>query len=226
MRGLAVTLLTLGCLAAPAQAAGPRVLATGDSMMRGVDRSLERVLGQVQPISFRKVVHIGEGITNEPWVRISRQKVKEHRPRVTVVFMGANDGGGMKGARCCGKAWVDKYVDRVRQIIRIYSRRGRGDVYWLTLPAAESGRRRQIFPKINRAIRRAVARSGPHAHVVDTWAALTPGGRFSSTMLWGGAQVTVRNRDGVHLSGPGAHIVAQLVRDLMVKDGVLRPNDP
>ncbi len=223
---LALTLVALLCAPVSAQAAGPRVLATGDSMMRGVDRSLARELGRVQPVSLRSVVHIGEGITNEPWVRISRQKAKEHRPRATVAFMGANDGYDMKGARCCGKAWFAKYVDRVAGIIKAYSRGGRGDVYWLTLPAAEFGRRRQLFPKINRAIGRAVARSGPHAHVVDTWPVLTPGGQFSSHVLWKGVQVKARNVDGVHLSGVGAGIVAELVRDAMVKDGVLTAPDP
>ena len=45
-------------------------------------------------------------------------------------------------------------------------------------------------------------------------------------MLWKGVQVKARNADGVHLSGVGAGIVAELVRDAMVKDGVLTAPDP
>ena len=223
---LALTLVALLCAPVSAQAAGPRVLATGDSMMRGVDRSLDRELGRVQPVSLRSVVHIGEGITNEPWIRISRQKAKEHRPRATVAFMGANDGYDMKGARCCGKAWTTKYTDRVSRIIDAYSRGGRGDVYWLTLPAAGFGRRRQIFPRINRAIRRAVARSGPHAHLVDTWDVLSPGGRVPAHVLRDGVEVEVRSPDGIHLQPAGTTMVAELVRDAMVEDGVLTAPDP
>jgi len=221
VKRLALFTFVLLCVAAPAQAAGPRILTIGDSMMRGVDRNLEKRLAQVQKVSFRSHVLIGEGITNEPWVRISLRQARKHRPRATVAFMGANDGYDMVGASCCGKAWVDKYVNRVSTIIRIFSRKGRGDVYWLTLPAAESGRRRQLFPKINDAIRAAVQASGPHAHVVNVASVLTPGRRYRSTMSWNGEEVQVRHADGVHLSGAGAGIAADVIRDAMVKDGVV-----
>ena len=226
MRRLALSLVVLLCAPVSAQAAGSRILATGDSMMRGLDRSLERELGRVQEVSVRRLVHIGEGITNEPWIRIARRKAEEHRPHATVAFMGANDGYPMKGAPCCGRRWTTKYSDRVSRIIDAYTRGGKGEVYWLTLPAASFGRRRQIFPKINRAIRRAVHRSGPHAHLVETWDALSPSGEFRRTMLRNGVEVEVRSPDGIHLKPAGMTMAAELVRDAMLEDGVLTAPDP
>ncbi len=190
-------------------------------MMRGVDRSLEQELGRIQETSFRTHILIGEGITNEPWVRISRTQARRHRPKATVAFLGANDGYDMVGASCCGAAWAAKYVDRVRSIIRAYSRKGRGEVYWLTLPAAESGRRRQIFPIVNDAIRYAVRTSGPHAHLIDAWNVFTPGGRYRRTMPWKGEELEVRNVDGVHLRGPGQRIAAELIRNALRRDGII-----
>jgi hypothetical protein len=224
MRRLALGLLALLCAAGaagPAQAAGPSILTTGDSMMRFVDASLEERLRQIQEVSFNTDVHIGDGITSAPWVRIARRQVPAYRPDATVAFMGANDGYNMVRAPCCGKAWIAKYEERVKEMIRIYSRKGRAHVYWLTLPAAESGRRRQIFPMVNRAIRRAVRASGPHAHVVDTWRLFTPGGRYRSTMLWNGEEVIVRSQDGVHLKSPGFRIAAELIVEGMRRDGVI-----
>ena len=228
MRRLVLTLVALLSAAVPAHAAGPRILVTGDSMMRGVDRSLRQELAAIQEVSFRSDIHIGEGITNAPWIRWARQQAREHRPHATVVFMGANDGYHMFHAPCCRERWVAKYEDRVTRIIRAYLREGRAEVYWLTLPASsmQSGRRRQIFPKINGAVRRAVQASGPHAHLVDAWGVFTPGGHFSSTLLWKGVELLVRNADGVHLSRPGQGIAAELIRDALLADGVISRAPP
>jgi hypothetical protein len=222
VRRLALTLVALLGAAVPAHAAGPRILVTGDSMMRGVDRSLGHELEAIQELSFRSDVRIGEGVTNAPWIGRARRQAVEHQPNATVAFMGANDGYDMFRAVCCREKWVAKYEDRVTRMIRAYAREGSAEVYWLTLPAPRGGaRRRRIFPKINNAIRRAVERSGPHAHLVDAWAVLTPGGHYRSTMHWNGAMLEVRSVDGVHLSRPGQGIAAALIRDALLTDGVI-----
>lgn len=223
MRRVALALLALLSAAVPAHAAGPHILVTGDSMMRGVDRSLRLELEGIQELSFLSDVHIGEGVTTAPWVRRARRQAREHVPDATVAFMGANDCFDMFRAPCCREKWEAKYEDRVTRMIRAYSREGAAEVYWLTLPASStwSARRRQIFPKINAAIRRAVTASGPHAHLVDAWTVFTPGGRYRSTMLWKGAELVVRSVDGVHLSRPGQGIAAELIRDALLADGVV-----
>ena len=223
MRRVALALLALLSAAVPAHAAGPHILVTGDSMMRGVDRSLRLELEGIQELSFQSDVHIGEGVTTAPWVRRARRQAREHVPDATVAFMGANDCFDMFRAPCCREKWEAKYEDRVTRMIRAYSREGTAEVYWLTLPASStwSARRRQIFPKINAAIRRAVTASGPHAHLVDAWTVFTPGGRYRSTMLWKGAELMVRSVDGVHLSRPGQGIAAELIRDALLADGVV-----
>jgi hypothetical protein len=222
VRRVALALLALLSAAVPAHAAGPHILVTGDSMMRGVDRSLRQELEAIQELSFESDVHIGEGVTIAPWVRRARRQAREHVPNATVAFMGANDCFDMFRAPCCREKWVAKYEARVTRMIRAYSREGRAEVYWLTLPASSrrSARRRQIFPKINAAIGRAVKASGPHAHLVDAWTVFTPGGQYRNTMLWKGAELVVRAVDGVHLSRTGQGIAAELIRDALLADGV------
>jgi hypothetical protein len=218
-----LTLFALLCTAVSSQAAGPRILVTGDSMMRGVDGGLQQELEAIQELSFRSEVHIGEGVTKAPWVRRARRQAREHVPNATVAFMGANDCFDMFRAPCCREKWVAKYEDRVTRMIRAYLREGRAEAYWLTLPASSmrSARRRFIFPKINAAIRRAVEASGPHAHLVDAWTVFTPGGQYRTTMPWKGAELVVRSADGVHLSKPGQGIAAELIRDALLADGVV-----
>jgi len=206
---------------APGPGEGPRILATGDSMMRYLDGRLKDKLGRIQQVSFpRSDIRIGSGISKDDWVGIARRQVREHQPRATVVFMGAADGFPMPHALCCGEAWIAEYARRAKKMVRAYSRKGRAEVYWLTLPAARDARRGRIFKAVNRAIRRAV-RSSEQAHLVDAGAVFTPGGRYRRTMLWEGRQVVVRTPDGVHLTS-GAHaIAAPLIRDAMRRDGLL-----
>lgn len=209
-------------LASPAPAAGPHILATGDSMIQIVDIKLEKKLKKIQPVSFRRDARVGTGISKSNWVRWARRQARKHRPKATVVYIGANDGFNMgQDALCCGKGWVAEYQSRVQKMIRAYVRRGKGEVYWLTLPAPRDRHFRRIFPAVNRAIRRAVKASGPHAHLIDAWEVFTPEGRFRRTMRWQGKRVVVRQSDGVHLSWTGATIAAGLVRDAMRKDGVV-----
>lgn len=226
MRHLVLTLLALLYVAGPARSEGPTVLATGDSMMRGVDRRLEDELARLGQVSFVSDVQIGSTVTTDHWVRRARRQARRHLPSATVVFIGANDGFDMPGARCCRRPWVHKYEDRVRNMIRAYSREGLGDVFWVTLPAARSGRRRRIFPKINRAIRRAVRSKPVHAHLVDAWDVFTPAGRYRRTMLWKGTRVEVRSPDGVHLRSSGPSIAAELIRQAMVTRADVPPPPP
>ena len=209
--------------AAPASAAGPRILATGDSMIQIVDVKLEKKLREIQKVSFRRDARVGTGISKSNWVGWARRQARKHRPKATVVFIGANDGFNMgPGKLCCGKGWVDEYRSRVRKMIRAYTRRGKSDVYWLTLPAPRPAAFRRIYPAVNRAVRRAVRQAGPRAHLVDLWEVFTPNGRFRRTMRWKGERVVVRQSDGIHLSWAGGTIAAGLVRNAMRKDGVVR----
>jgi hypothetical protein len=226
MRRLAL-LLPLGLLlaAATAEARGPRILATGDSMIQIVDVKLEEKLERIEPVSFRSDARVGSGISKGDWVGIARRQARRHRPRATVVFIGANDGFNIGRARCCRGEWVERYGRRVRRMIRAYSLRGKaaglGEVYWLTLPAPRPAHWRPVYRAVDRAIRRAVKASGPHAHLIDAWKVFTPHGRFRRSMRWRGRRVVVRQDDGVHLSWAGASIAAGLVRDAMRKDAVV-----
>ena len=92
-----------------------------------------------------------------------------------------------------------------------YARRGRGRVYWLTLPAPRGGFFRRTFPAVNAALRLAAAQAPAAARLIRLDRYFTPGGRFRQTMRIGGRTVQVRQRDGVHLSKAGAAAAASLV---------------
>ena len=96
--------------AAPAQAAKPGVLATGDSMIQYVDVALKRQLRKRARV--RSDAHISTGLSKPCLLELApvraRARCVAYRPRVTVVFLGANDGFPMPrsgGAGAVAGAW-------------------------------------------------------------------------------------------------------------------------
>jgi hypothetical protein len=106
-------------------------------------------------------------------------------------------------------------------MMRTYARAGEAQVFWLTLPQAREGFFRRVYPAVNAALRRA-AREQPRGRVtlIRLNKVFTPGGRYRETMVWRGKRVTVRQRDGIHLSPAGADIAASLVLERLRDAGV------
>ena len=148
-----------------------------------------------------------------------------HRPRVTVVFLGANDGfamrtGSGRRASCCGAAWIGEYARRARRMMATYTQAGRARVYWLLLPQAREGFFRRVYPAVNGAVRHA-ARGAPGVRVIHLNRVFTPRGRYLDHIRHGGRLVRARQGDGIHLSPAGASIAAAIVARQIRRDRAL-----
>ncbi len=206
-----------------------RVLATGDSMIQIIDSFLAQRLERRRATSVRSDARISTGLSKPfmlDWVKKAREQARSVHPDVTVMFIGANDGFPMRtrtGGRapCCGPAWTSEYARRVESMMRSYLRGGRSYVYWMTLPAPRRGDFARIYRSVNRAIKRAAARAGRGARVIDLAKVFTPGGRFRQVVRFRGKSVNARQGDGVHLSTAGASIAATLLIDRLRADHAL-----
>lgn len=212
-RSVRSTAVAVGVDGARATSAPPTVLATGDSMMQGIDGFLADDLGDAATV--RSDVRPGTAIgKNLDWLSWSRTQVTRLHPAATVIAIGANEGWPMEtpaGAKveCCGQAWEDEYVRRVREMMQTYLRRGRGRVVWLTLPAPRGGKLTPIFEAVNRAILR--AGSGlARVTVLRADLIFSPTG-YRDVMRYRGAKVRVREPDGVHLNVAGTAIAATAI---------------
>jgi hypothetical protein len=198
--------------AGAATAAPPAVLATGDSMMQGIDSFLADQLGDTATV--RSDVRPGTGISKPggPWGRLPATQVKRLHPAATVVAIGAVDGFPMPAAdgttqQCCGAGWIAEYTRRVRSIMLSYRRKGRGRVIWLTLPIPKGPR--DVADAVNRSVVDA-AGGLPRVTVLRLDQVFTPAG-FREVMPYRGRSVRVREADGIHLNIAGTAIAAKLV---------------
>lgn len=211
------TTVAVGGDASTAPAAPPTLLATGDSMMQGIDGFLTDDLGD--GVRVRSDVRPGTAIgKTAQWLDWSAAQAKRFRPAVTVIAIGANEGFAMAtpaGATvaCCGDAWVAEYTRRVRTMMRTYRRHGRGRVVWLTLPAPRDGRLTPVFAAVNRAILAAAAGMAD-VSVLRIDELFTPDG-YRAVMRYRGRDVRVREPDGVHLNISGTSIAAAAITKLL-----------
>jgi hypothetical protein len=221
----------LGALAVAAPSAGakpPRVLATGDSMVEAVATSLERSLerrGQARVIVDAQPASGISKPWRRDWLDYAPFQVRRHRPRATVMLIGANEGYPMVDARgrevlCCRRAWIEAYADAVADMIRSYTAGGR-HVYWLTLPGPRDRDLRRLFAAVNAALVRAVRR-GDRAHLIDLVGRFTPGYRYRRAIPVDGRRRVVRAPDGIHLNARGGAVAARMVRRALAADGVIR----
>ena len=206
-----------------------RVLATGDSMIQIVDSFLKARLERRRATRVRSDARISTGLSKPfmlDWVKKAREQARSVHPDVTVIFIGANDGFPMKtrtgaSVACCGAAWTAEYARRVESMMRSYLRGGRSYVYWMTLPTPRSRNFARIYRAVNRAIKRARARVGRGARVIDLVKVFTPGGRFRQVIHFRGKTIDARQGDGVHLSTAGASVAATLLIDRLRADHAL-----
>ncbi|MBA3748775.1 MAG: DUF459 domain-containing protein, partial [Solirubrobacterales bacterium] len=201
--------------------APPTLLATGDSTMQGLDAFLGDELGDA--VTLASDVRVGSAISRPAAGQgmpgafapeLARAQTTRQRQRTTVVSLGAAEGYDMTtsdGTRvvCCDASWRTEYARRVRALMQIYARNGRGRVLWLTIPLPRAERRLESVRAVNAAI--VVAGAGaPGVNVIRLDAVFTPDG-YRDVIRYRGRDVAVRDVDGVHLNVAGTAIAARIV---------------
>ena len=214
--------------APPAAGRPPRklrtLLVTGDSLVQPLDAELARRLAG-EGVRTVRDSHVGTGLSKSElldWGKLSRRQAASQDPDAVVVFIGANDGFDMTTAAgrtvvCCGTAWAVEYAQRARTMMDVYRRRGKGAVYWLTVPTPR-GRRAEVTRLVNRALRVAAAPYRRDVRIVDAAAAFTPRERYRDAMRIGDRRRVVREPDGIHLNALGAEVTARLVLAALRRD--------
>lgn len=194
----------------PSAGARPGLLITGDSMMQGIDALLAsdlkgeyRVIRQTRP---------GTGISKnlgKKWTVLAREQVRKHKPAATVVLLGGNDGfpmtpeGGSE-IKCCGEAWRQEYLERLKVMATAYARDGKGTVVWSLLPPTRREDLTAPIAAVNDAIRRLAAEM-PNVRLVPLDKLFGPGYRDTID------GEKVRDPDGLHFSVPGQRIAAKAI---------------
>jgi len=204
------------------------VLATGDSMMQGIDSFLAdeladtaSVRSDVRPGSSlsRPAPQAGAGASETEWQRISSEQEAMLRPSAVVVSIGAGEGFPMTTpagpkVTCCSDAWRDEYARRARIVMETYARAtSRGRLLWLTIPLPRDEPRTTVTRAVNDVLVATVP-TVPGARLVRMDQVFSPDG-YRDVIRYRGRDVDVRDPDGVHLNVAGTAIAAKIVADVL-----------
>lgn len=203
------------------------VLVTGDSLSTPLDLELGKALA-----GKAKVVrdpHLGTGISKTElvdWGKLSATQTEKHHPDAVIVFIGANEGFGMKDPAgreqaCCGAPWAAIYANRARRMIDTYRQGGRAHVYWVSVMTPKDADRAKISNVVNASIAVAAEPWRTQVDVVDAVGIFTPGRRYRDSMDIDGKATLVRESDGIHLNVAGAAFLARTLLDRLGRDFTL-----
>lgn len=227
-------LLALTAVMSPAADVAPTnspVLLIGDSMMRLPGMAMERELSKLPGIKAHTFSGIGTGLSRLDvfdWLEKIRELCAEHKPKVAVISLGANDRQPMQLAEGRGvvqpdtQEWEAEYSDRIGQAMDIFITSGCDRVVWLLLPPMRDAVVDRHAKKLNALIE---AESARRKQVI-----LYDAGPMVSDRRTGGfteriidpktsGSIMVRDRDGIHLTPQGARMLATALIDKYWKDG-------
>ncbi len=220
--------LALACppvQAEPPAAANP-VLLLGDSMMRLPGQAMERELARLPGIEAHSFSGIGTGLARLDafdWLGKIDELCAEHRPKVAVVALGANDRQPIKRdgigdvVSPGSPEWNEEYAARIGQAMDRLAAGGCERIIWLLLPPMRDSVVDAFAQTVNQAIAaEAARRPGVTAHDFSPLVADRRTGGYTDRIMdpQTAAAIRVRDPDGIHLTPDGARLLAlALIRE-------------
>lgn len=215
--------------ALPSLAAVPKgkmrtVALVGDSMMAvGLSSTILREAPKYNDLTIVRVFKSGTGLARPEvfdWQTEYPAMLKDAKPDVIVVAIGANDGQGFVEGGVTymfgTPQWQAIYERRVEAFLNLLKRSG-APVVWVGLPPMKSDAYNQRIALVNR-IDYAVVKASPGT----TWfssAGLVgdADGRFQDYGKVRGATARLRQPDGIHFSDDGAELLTEKLLPWLAK---------
>ena len=107
-------------------------------------------------------------------------------------------------------------------MMRTLLRGSAGRVYWCLLPAPSPANFQSVFNGVNAGVRAAARRFPGRVGLIDLNAFFTPGNHYRNYMVYDGHGVVIHEADGIHLSASADVIVAQLIKQRLIADHIIR----
>jgi hypothetical protein len=204
-------------------------LLLGDSMMRLMGKAIEKEL-KAEGYEATTFSSIGSGLARLDvfdWFSRIDSTMKEAKPAVVVVTLGANDRqalqDGAGNVLQFGTAeWREEYGKRIGRAMDVILENGAKRIVWLELPDMKEHLHQNYADLVN-AIYAEQAAMDSRKDKVSLFSmrrhlSKVPGKYTSFLMSPQGQALQVRDSDGVHLSQQGAKIMARALVDAFWRD--------
>ena len=214
---------------APTAAAPLKVLVIGDSVGIDLGQPLVSTLGTTGNVSTYLDGRVDTGLTRPDYFNWPAElgiDLANQQPQLVVVMMGANDPQGLVDGATTYQfgtpGWNDAYSRRVAGILDQAHAAG-ARVLWVGMPPMASPQLDQKLQVVNSLVQAQVAQRKPYAAYLSSTPALGDAqGRYTAFVTdAGGAVITVRTPDGIHVTpGGGQRLADAVVRSMATDFGI------
>lgn len=205
-------------------AKGCSIAVVGDSLAVGIGMTMERRLKRSSGVGCASLGKVSTGLISKRffnWEKRLADLVASEKPAAVVVMMGGNDANNsIEGKRAGSPAWETAYREKAEHFLRIAASAG-VKVLWVGLPVMRDPAYAARVRAVNAAAKQACA-AVPGCIYMDAGAPFADGrGHYVQAKDIGGRMVSLRAKDGVHMTMTGYDLLARRVLQRLVALGAL-----
>ncbi|WP_245611364.1 SGNH/GDSL hydrolase family protein [Solidesulfovibrio alcoholivorans] len=208
--------------AAPA-AKDKSVAVVGDSLAVGIGMTMSHRLDKAG-VGCHPLGKVSTGLINKrffDWEKRLSELVAKEKLSAVVVMMGGNDANNAIAGKQPGTpAWSDAYREKAEGFLRIASGAG-VKVVWVGLPAMRDAAYNARVAAVNAAAKDACAKVGGCAYMEASDIFTDASGKYVQAKDIGGKKVSLRAKDGVHMTMTGYDLLCGQVLDKLSATGAL-----
>jgi uncharacterized protein len=204
-------------LPTPTAAAPLRVLEVGDSLGEDLGFQLQTDLPATGVATLAMDSQGDTGLANTnyyDWTQHLESDIATSHPQIVVIFLGANDGQGFDvngvAEQFGTPEWIAAYTQRVDAMIEECNHAG-ARVVWVGMPPMQDPALNSEIQQLNGIYWKQTLKFHGTMYLPSS-TVLAPNGVFTSSLPnSAGESVVIRTPDGVHLTSPGAALLATYV---------------
>jgi hypothetical protein len=206
----------LPALGTPTAARPLRVLEIGDSLGEDLGFRLQADLPATGVATITMDSQGDTGLSNQGyynWPAQLQVDLATSHPQIVVIFLGANDGQGFDvngvAEEYGSPEWISVYTQRVDELLQESNRAG-ARVVWVGMPLMQDSSLSSEMVELDSIYEQQAAKF-PGTLYLSSDPVLCPDGQFTFSVTTSSGSQVIRTPDGVHLTTPGAELVAQAV---------------
>uniref|UniRef100_I2Q4U4 Uncharacterized protein n=1 Tax=Desulfovibrio sp. U5L TaxID=596152 RepID=I2Q4U4_9BACT len=211
--------------AAPAKAPERSIAVVGDSLAVGIGMTMAEHMDQYEGVGCHPLGKVSTGLISKKffdWEKRLAELVATEKLAAVVVMMGGNDANNPIAGKAAGTPeWDAAYRQKAESFLRIAAA-AKVKVLWVGLPAMRDPAYGKRVAAVNAAARSACAAVGDCAYMEASDLFTDASGRYVQAKDIGGKTVTLRGKDGVHMTMPGYDLLCRQVLDKLSAEGALR----
>ncbi|WP_428559184.1 MAG: DUF459 domain-containing protein [Solidesulfovibrio sp. DCME] len=203
---------------------GASVAVVGDSLAVGVGMTMAQHLEGAHGLGCQPLGKVSTGLINKKffdWEKKLSELVAREKLAAVVVVMGGNDANNAIGGKQPGSPqWAEAYRGKAESFLRIASGAG-VKVIWVGLPAMRDAAYNDRVRAVNAAAKQACATVGGCAYMEASTLFTDASGNYVQAKDIGGKHVSLRAKDGVHMTMTGYDLLCGQVLEKLSATGAL-----